>query len=236
QAGDRPRGDGGAHHLALRHAALHRLLHGARPEVQQLGPVRERGDDDAGRAGSVLRHLLLPARLRLLRAAAGPRPPPAGLGEPLRLRPDDGSRRGRRGGGAAATPEWRQQTYTKQTDPGHWQIDRLWKPGDSIQLAIGQKDLLVTPLQMARFYAIVANGGKLVTPHLLLDVEQQSASRSPGRLLPTPRPAAPEATNVDAQALGVVREGLFEATHSALGTSAAIFGGFPIPISGKTGT
>jgi penicillin-binding protein 2 len=138
--------------------------------------------------------------------------------------------------GLLPTPAWRKETYTKKTDPGHWQIDRLWKPGDSIQLAIGQKDLLVTPLQLARFYAMVANGGKLVTPHLLLDVEQPSANRSAGRVVPTPRPPAPAATNVDAQALSVVREGLFEATHSSLGTSAAIFGGFPIPISGKTGT
>ena len=89
---------------------------------------------------------------------------------------------------------------------------------------------------MARFYALIANGGRLVTPHLLLDVEQASANRQAGRVIPTPPPPAPEATNVDAQALSVVREGLFEATHSSLGTSYATFGGFPIPISGKTGT
>ncbi|HKC22457.1 MAG TPA: penicillin-binding protein 2 [Gaiellaceae bacterium] len=138
--------------------------------------------------------------------------------------------------GLLPTPDWRKKTFTPKTDPGHWQIDSLWKPGDSIQLAIGQKDLLVTPLQMARFYAMIANGGKLVTPHLLLDVEQPSLNRSAGRVLPTPRPPAPEPTNVDAQALAVVRDGLFEATHSSLGTSTAIFGSFPIPISGKTGT
>jgi penicillin-binding protein 2 len=138
--------------------------------------------------------------------------------------------------GLLPTPDWRRQTYTKKTDPKNWRIDSLWKPGDSIQLAIGQKDLLVTPLQMARFYALIANGGKLVTPHLLLDVEQPSANRQSGRVIPTPPAPAPEPTNVDAQALSVVREGLYEATHSSLGTSAAIFGGFPVPISGKTGT
>jgi penicillin-binding protein 2 len=138
--------------------------------------------------------------------------------------------------GLLPTPDWRRQTYTKKTDPKNWQIDSLWKPGDSIQLAIGQKDLLVTPLQMARFYALIANGGRLVTPHLLLDVEQPSANRQNGRVIPTPPPPAPEATNVDAQALSVVREGLYEATHSTLGTSSAIFSGFPVPISGKTGT
>jgi penicillin-binding protein 2 len=138
--------------------------------------------------------------------------------------------------GLLPTPDWRKKTYTKKTDPGHWQVDKLWKPGDSIQLAIGQKDLLVTPMQMARFYAMIANGGKLVTPHLLLDVEQPSSNHNPGRVVPTPRPPAPQPTNVDAQALAVVREGLFQATHATLGTSTSIFGSFPISISGKTGT
>src|SRR2546430_12608401 len=138
--------------------------------------------------------------------------------------------------GLLPTPDWRIKTYTKKTDPGHWQIDSLWKPGDSIQLAIGQKDLLVTPMQMARFYSLIANGGRLVTPHLLLDVEQPASNGQQGRPLPTPPRAAPEPTNVDAQALAVVRDGLYQATHDTLGTSSAIFGGFPIPISGKTGT
>jgi penicillin-binding protein 2 len=138
--------------------------------------------------------------------------------------------------GLLPTPDWRLKTYTKKTDPGHWQIDSLWKPGDSIQLAIGQKDLLVTPMQMARFYAMIANGGKLVTPHILLDVEQPSSNHTPGRAVPTSPPPAPEPTNVDAQALAVVREGLFQATHATLGTSTSIFGSFPVSISGKTGT
>jgi penicillin-binding protein 2 len=131
--------------------------------------------------------------------------------------------------GLLPTPKWREETYKSE-------IDKLWKPGDSIQLAIGQKDLLVTPMQMARFYAAVANGGRLVTPHLLLDVEQPNANGRSGRSLPTPPAPAPEPTNVDAQALSVVREGLFQATHASEGTATAIFGSFPVPISGKTGT
>jgi penicillin-binding protein 2 len=139
--------------------------------------------------------------------------------------------------GLLPTPDWRKKTYTKKTDPERWEIDSLWKPGDSIQLAIGQKDLLVTPMQMARFYAMIANGGRLVMPHLLLDVEQPPSNGRRGATVPGPQPfSAPEPTNVDAQALAVVREGLYEATHYSFGTSAAIFGGFPISISGKTGT
>jgi penicillin-binding protein 2 len=34
----------------------------------------------------------------------------------------------------------------------------------------------------------------------------------------------------------VVKQGLYEATHSSVGTSTAIFGSFPVPIAGKTGT
>jgi penicillin-binding protein 2 len=138
--------------------------------------------------------------------------------------------------GLLPTPDWRKETYTKRSDPCCWEIDRLWKPGDSVQLAIGQKDLLVTPLQLARFYALVANGGRLVAPHLLLDVEQPSSNGQRGRALPTSPAPAPESTNVDATALAVVRQGLYEATHFTYGTSSAIFGNFPVSIAGKTGT
>jgi len=138
--------------------------------------------------------------------------------------------------GLLPTPAWRHRTFTRKTDKCCWQIDRLWKPGDSIQLAIGQKDLLVTPMQMARFYAAIANGGRLVTPHLLQDVELPSSSGRPVKVLPTKPIPAPESTGIDAAALDVVRTGLFEATHSSIGTSSAIFSSFPIPIAGKTGT
>jgi penicillin-binding protein 2 len=138
--------------------------------------------------------------------------------------------------GLLPTPEWRKRTYTKKTDPCCWQIDRLWKPGDSIQLAIGQKDLLVTPLQMARFYAMIANGGKLVTPHLLMDVEDPGAAGTATRVLRPYTQGVVQSTGVDPAALAVVKEGLYEATHASFGTSSGIFGSFPIPIAGKTGT
>jgi penicillin-binding protein 2 len=126
--------------------------------------------------------------------------------------------------GLLPTPEWR-KTHFKSA------IDKLWKPGDSIQLAIGQKDLLVTPLQMARFFAVIANGGKLVTPHILLGIQQ-----GVGGAVPYPAVPAPQPTNVDPQALAIVRQGLVEATHASFGTSTAIFGAFPVTIAGKTGT
>jgi penicillin-binding protein 2 len=138
--------------------------------------------------------------------------------------------------GLLPTPEWREATYTKETDPKGWQIDRLWKPGDSIQLAIGQKDLLVTPMQMARFYSLIANGGRLVTPHVVADVEQPGPNGQPPAVLRRFAPAPPLPSGVDPLALAVVRDGLYQATHTSYGTSSGVFANLPIPVAGKTGT
>ncbi len=126
--------------------------------------------------------------------------------------------------GLVPTIGWRQH-YFKTA------IDKLWKPGNSIQLAIGQGDLTVTPLQMTRFYALLANGGKLVTPHVLLDVKNQN-----GTSVPLPARPEPRKVPVDAAALKVVQQGLWEGTHLPFGTSYPIFGSFPVSIAGKTGT
>jgi penicillin-binding protein 2 len=136
-------------------------------------------------------------------------------------------------GGEAAgllpTPQWRKKTYKRP-------VDQAWNPGDSIQLAIGQKDLLVTPLQMARFYALIANGGKLVKPYLVMDVEQPGDDRSPAVVKQAFAPDPPEQINLDPAALEVVREGLVRAAQDPDGTSYGTFGHFPISIAGKTGT
>ncbi len=131
--------------------------------------------------------------------------------------------------GLLPTIEWRLKTYTNE-------IDRLWKPGDSIQLAIGQKDLLVTPLQMARVYALIANGGRLVTPHVAAHVERPSGDGDDPVVLQRFVPPQPRETGVDPDALEVVRTGLYSATHSSYGTSSWVFANFPVEIAGKTGT
>ena len=102
------------------------------------------------------------------------------------------------------TPAWRKKTFKSD-----W--DKAWNPGDSIQLAIGQKDVTVTPLQMARFYAMIANGGKLVTPYVVSGVEQPGTNRQQPVTLKQFPPTPPRDAGVDPAALQAVRDGLWAA-------------------------
>lgn len=60
------------------------------------------------------------------------------------------------GAGLLGDQAWKRKVYGEP-----------WTSVDTISSAIGQGPVLVTPLQMARLYAAVANGGWLVTPHVL---------------------------------------------------------------------
>ena len=135
---------------------------------------------------------------------------------------------GREETGLVPTPAWRKRTFKG------W--DAAWNPGDSIQFSIGQKDVAVTPLQMARFYAMIANGGNLVTPYVVSQVETSVARGQSPVVLRRFTPDPPEPVGVDPAALQVIRDGLYSATHSTFGTSSGVFGSFPVAVAGKTGT
>jgi penicillin-binding protein 2 len=136
--------------------------------------------------------------------------------------------------GLMPTPEWRCTHYGGPPCAGY--VDRIWKPGYSIQMAIGQGQMLVTPLQMTRFYAMIANGGKLVTPHLADDVELTGNNGKRARTLRRFGAQPAEPTGVDPTALRYVQLGLEEATHASIGTGSGVFGNFPVDIAGKTGS
>ncbi|HYY34258.1 MAG TPA: penicillin-binding protein 2 [Gaiellaceae bacterium] len=131
--------------------------------------------------------------------------------------------------GLVPTPAWRRRYFKSE-------IDKIWTSGDSVQLAIGQGDLLVTPLQMTRFYAMLANGGKLVEPHVVKSVEEPGNEGQPPVVLRPYAPKPAKDVGLNPTALHVVQEGLYAATHESYGTSSGIFGAFPVPVAGKTGT
>jgi penicillin-binding protein 2 len=135
--------------------------------------------------------------------------------------------------GLLPTPAWRCKHYGGPPCKGY--VDRVWKPGYEVQLAIGQGDLEVTPIQMARFYAMIANGGELVTPHLAQDVEQP-AGGGQTQILRNLATQQPVPSGVNPAYLEAVQQGLYAGTHDTDGTSYGVFGQFPVSIAGKTGT
>jgi penicillin-binding protein 2 len=125
--------------------------------------------------------------------------------------------------GTVPTPEWLKRTFDG------W--GSVWRPGDSVNLSIGQGNLLTTPLQMTSLYAAIANGGTWRQPRLASDVEDAS-----GKVLV--RPAAPgeHALPITRAQLKPVRDGLYRVVNGYNGTARSVFESLPVEVSGKTGT
>jgi penicillin-binding protein 2 len=108
--------------------------------------------------------------------------------------------------GLIGTPEWSRRVRGTP-----------WYPGEAVSVSIGQGPLLVTPLQLARAYAALANGGTLVTPYVAE---------------PSPDPTGVD-LGLDAEALARIVEGLRLVTHGKEGTARSLA---RLPVAGKTGT
>ena len=138
----------------------------------------------------------------------------------LKVGPDDLFKAARRMGyGSHTGVEIRdEETAGLLGDPA-WKkkvIGEPWNSVDTITSAIGQGAVTVTPIQMARLYAAVANGGWLVTPHLV----QRAAPRQWLGLKP--------------ETLRVLREGLRMVVTE--GTAKILNDSTLPPVAGKTGT
>jgi penicillin-binding protein 2 len=127
--------------------------------------------------------------------------------------------------GLLPTPAWRNDLYRRGL------TDRPWSIGDNVNLAVGQGDLQADPLQMATAYAAIANGGTVLRPHLAKQVEDPA-----GRVVQEITPAPARHVPVDPSYRSAILDGLHLAAQAPGGTSYSVFGGFPIPVAGKTGT
>jgi penicillin-binding protein 2 len=125
-------------------------------------------------------------------------------------------------GGVVPTPAWLRKTFREPSQ-------RTWYEGYSVNLSIGQGYLAVTPLQLAVAYSALANGGTVVRPHV-----GSSILSDRGTVLRRLR--FPPRRRLHLTEVAAIRRGLYDAAHAANGTSAAIFGSFPVPVAGKTGT
>lgn len=113
-----------------------------------------------------------------------------------------------------------------------------WSAIDSINLSIGQGDVLVTPLQIARLAAAVANGGTLLQPQLVREVRpaEGAAGDAAGAATFTFQPIISGTLPLNAEQLAAVQQGMQAATQPPIGTARVVFRGFRIPVAGKTGT
>ncbi len=105
-----------------------------------------------------------------------------------------------------------------------------WVTGDTYNMAIGQGDVLATPLQIGMMTMAVANNGALYRPQLVAAVTDAE-----GRLLERVEPDLIRQVPVSAKNFAVVREGMWMAVNASFGTApnAAIPN---VTIAGKTGT
>jgi penicillin-binding protein 2 len=109
--------------------------------------------------------------------------------------------------------------------------DQQWRPGDDINLAIGQGDLLATPLQVAVAYSAIANGGDIWIPHLGLKLTNPQ-----GQVIHTFSDQKSSHVNMSSTDLAAIRQGLQLVVSGSSGTAYQVFKGFPIAVAGKTGT
>lgn len=100
-----------------------------------------------------------------------------------------------------------------------------WKAVSTISLAIGQGELLLTPIQMANFTAAIANRGYYFTPHIVKEID--------GEPITDPQYTEPKYTTIDPKHFPVVIDGMFDVFESGTARASRIES---IEICGKTGT
>jgi penicillin-binding protein 2 len=111
--------------------------------------------------------------------------------------------------GLVADDAWKRKRF-------NWE----WTVGDSVNMSIGQGFLQTTPLQVAVMFAVPANGGYRVKPHLLKDDEESKTWRV--------------SLNMKPETVKVLQKGLREVITG--GTGKALNVPHLPPISGKSGT
>jgi penicillin-binding protein 2 len=122
--------------------------------------------------------------------------------------------------GIIPDPEWKLATYGEG-----------WGRGDSVNMAIGQGFVAVTPLHVTNMLAAVANGGTLYRPQIVHRIGEGGG--------------APEETleseiigelPVTAEQLAIIQESLYAVTTQSGGTAVHRFENLVVPVAGKTGT
>ena len=109
--------------------------------------------------------------------------------------------------------------------------NRPWNPGDATNLAIGQGDLLATPLQMANYTAALANDGIVWKPRLVTEIRTRD-----GATVKKFDPVQLRAAATTPADLSLIRDGMRAVVSDPNGTVYFKFLNFPTAVAGKSGT
>jgi len=123
--------------------------------------------------------------------------------------------------GLIPDPAWRARINANHPDLA------VWYPGNTLNMAIGQGDVLTTPLQMAMVTAAVANGGTLWTPHVM------SSLIGPNGQVVKSYAAVGRSVGIDDGNLALIREGMRDVVTTGTGKGCALP---QVEIAGKTGS
>ncbi len=129
--------------------------------------------------------------------------------------------------GRVPDADWKWNYYTEAED-----IDRQWKGGDFTNLAIGQGDLLVTPIQMICAYAGIATGGSQWRPHILRSIRSRTGTGSVIDYEPELLREIKESQSYQ----DIVRRGLEGAVYDESDWIALHFSNMKERVAGKSGT
>lgn len=103
------------------------------------------------------------------------------------------------------------------------------RAGDAVNFAIGQGDTVITPIKLAQMYAAIGNGGTIWKPTVA-----KAIVKSDGIVVKVFSPEKLGTIPANKETMNFLKSALREVVVS--GTGAGVFSGFPLAISGKTGT
>ena len=123
-------------------------------------------------------------------------------------------------------------------------INTSWNPGDTINAAIGQGYNKFTPLQMAKYISMVANGGNKIDVSIVktiqnadgTEVSKDEIRKFVNEKLGISNDDQNEKINLNSQYVNAVKEGMRSVTSGEAGTAYARFKNFNIAVGGKTGS
>lgn len=127
--------------------------------------------------------------------------------------------------GLLPSREWKQKSFSRREE-------RIWFPGDTVNIGIGQGYLLTTPLQLAHMASILAGRGQTFEPRLVIARRDSSS----GELRPLAPQASPPVHVEDAALWQRIVNGMVGVTTPPRGTARGSAAGASYSIAGKTGT